>query len=594
MAKGKRDPDTRGSDASTLANPTLPVTALNNVRVYNISGNTHRSLPDWLVRRSARALKKDDEWTRRVELIQDLEFPEASIQAKFTRDGKYIIAAGTYKPQFRVFELAEMSMKFDRHTDAETVALEVLSEDWTKLVLLQADRAIELHGPCGLYQAVKTPRVGRAMFFDAFSCDLVVGASDTSVYRLNLDRGQFLASLETDQPSGCGVNAVARAPLHGLYGFGCENGAVEFWDRRDRRRVAALKLFGTDEQLSSPFEVSALTFLPDGITWAAGTSTGQVSLFDLRSSKPILTRDHHYGYPIKEVRHHAASGCLLSYDRKALRLWNRNTGSLLTTVEPSGGADLNHVAFKGDGEDGFLLCSVEDRQMQSFFIPELGPAPRWASFLENLTEEMEEGQKVCGKASLAPGAVYDNYKFVTRSELADLNMDHLIGTNVLRAYMHGFFIDLRLWEKARAIANPFAYEEYLEEQRRTKLEAERASRIKGATNVHPSKKAAPKTKVNSVLAERLAKQSELLAKLDSLEASEATRSTDSAEASTADESLAKVNKKMIQAAKTSKAILSDSRFAALFTNPDFGQDEASPEFKQFHAHPIKSEPDHEN
>jgi ribosome biogenesis protein ENP2 len=114
------------SSAGTAASSAvLPVTTLNNVRVYNISGNSHRSLPDWLVRKSAKSLKKDAEWTRRVELIQDLEFPEASLQSKFTSDGKYLVATGTYKPQFRVYELAEMSMKFDRHTDAETVAFEV-------------------------------------------------------------------------------------------------------------------------------------------------------------------------------------------------------------------------------------------------------------------------------------------------------------------------------------------------------------------------------------------------------------------------------------------------------------------------------------
>ena len=122
MSKGS----TAVSDSTSSASQTaLPVTTLNNVRVYNISGNSHRSLPDWLVRKSARSLKKDAEWTKRVELIQDLEFPEASLQSQFTSDGKYAIATGTYKPQFRVYELSEMSMKFDRHTDAETVSFEV-------------------------------------------------------------------------------------------------------------------------------------------------------------------------------------------------------------------------------------------------------------------------------------------------------------------------------------------------------------------------------------------------------------------------------------------------------------------------------------
>lgn len=576
--------------------PTLPVTSLNNVRVYNISGNAHRSLPDWLVRRSGRALKKDAEWTRRVELIQDLEFPEASNVAKFTPDNQHIVAMGTYKPQIRVYELDQMSMKFERHTDAETVNFEILSEDWTKLALLQANRLVEFHGPSGMYHSVRTPRVGRSLFYDPFSCDLVIGASDTFVYRLNLDRGQYLAPFETDQTGDLGVNSVARAPLHGLYAFGCESGTVEFWDRRDRRRVGALKLFDASGQ-DADLEVSALTFLPDGITWAAGTSHGQVSLYDLRSTKPLLSREHHYGYPIKEIKYHAASENIMSYDKKAIRIWNRSSGSLLTTVEMSGGVDINHVTFNQQSSDGFLLCSVEDRQMQSFFIPSLGPAPRWASFLENLTEEMEEGTRIGGKASVAAGAVYDNYKFVTKAELDALNLDHLIGTNVLRAYMHGFFVDLRLYEKAKAISNPFAYEEYLEEQRKNKLEAERASRIKaGSSLLNKTATAASKEKktpvvhgskarVNAILAERLTQQSELLAKLEAMEREAAEQAianpadSDSEIDALPSKELTKADKKALKAAKSSQAILQDDRFASLFTNPEFAIDEEAMEYR---------------
>lgn len=43
--------------------------------------------------------------------------------------------------------------------------------------------------------------------------------------------------------------------------------------------------------------------------------------------------------------------------------------------------------------------------------------------------------------------VYDDYKFVTKQDLATLGLSHLIGTNLLRAYMHGFFIDIRLYHK---------------------------------------------------------------------------------------------------------------------------------------------------
>jgi ribosome biogenesis protein ENP2 len=65
------------------------------------------------------------EYRARIELIQDFEFPEASNRIKCTADGNFAMATGVYKPQIRVYEFAEMSMKFERHTDAENVNFEV-------------------------------------------------------------------------------------------------------------------------------------------------------------------------------------------------------------------------------------------------------------------------------------------------------------------------------------------------------------------------------------------------------------------------------------------------------------------------------------
>ena len=47
--------------------------------------------------------------------------------------------------------------------------------------------------------------------------------------------------------------------------------------------------------------------------------------------------------------------------------------------------------------------------------------------------------------------VYDDYKFVTRMELESLGLGHLIGTNLLRSVMHGFFVDIRLYHKVRHV-----------------------------------------------------------------------------------------------------------------------------------------------
>ena len=54
------------------------------------------------------------------------------------------------------------------------------------------------------------------------------------------------------------------------------------------------------------------------------------------------------------------------------------------------------------------MLANEGIQMTTYYIPQLGPAPRWASFLENITEEMEDQ---------ATRTVYEDYKFVERTEL---------------------------------------------------------------------------------------------------------------------------------------------------------------------------------
>ena len=61
--------------------------------------------------------------------------------------------------------------------------------------------------------------------------------------------------------------------------------------------------------------------------------------------------------------------------------------------------------------------------------------------------------------------------------------------------MHGYFMHLKLYEQAKAVANPFAYEEYLEKQKAEKLVKERSSRISATS-------AGKKPRINAKLAEK--------------------------------------------------------------------------------------------
>ena len=91
-----------------------------------------------------------------------------------------------------------------------------------------------------------------------------------------------------------------------------------------------------------------------------------------------------------------------------------STSAKLTRSQPSGNFasitpaydinDVHHVPGSG-----LLMLANESIQMTSYYIPQLGPAPRWCSFLDNITEEMED-QTV--------RSVYEDYKFVEKSELS--------------------------------------------------------------------------------------------------------------------------------------------------------------------------------
>lgn len=132
--------------------------------------------------------------------------------------------------------------------------------------------------------------------------------------------------------------------------------------------------------------------------------------------------------------------------------------------------------------------------------------------------------------------MYDDYKFLTKQELDELGLDHLIGTNLLRAYMHGFFIDMRLYNKAKAIVDPFAFERYRKEKIRQQIEANRPKRLQINSKL---------PQVNQDLALKIMDEQNTVVK----------------------------NK------KNAASLLQDNRFKAMFENPDFQVDKNADEYR---------------
>ena len=335
--------------------------------------------------------------------------------------------------------------------------------------------------------------------------------------------------------------------------------------------------------------VTSLTFDPTGMRLATGDHDGIVRIFDLRSDKPLVEKDHMYGSPIIDVKYHTSvdgTKRVMSTDKHVVKFWDPDTGTYFPTttlhlcdcpftrltlsflhsgtnycaIEP--GQEIND-ALVWD-QTGLVLLALENKTPGCYFAPSLGAAPKWCSFLENLTEEMEE---------TVTNSVYDDYRFITREELEKLGMSNLIGTKMLRAYMHGFFVDNRLYGKAKAISQPFSYDEYKQQRLDEKLVAERASRI-------TVKKKLPK--VNASLAARLEKglededgKQKKKGRKDGGAGAATRRDEESDGEDAAGEDLA------------SGGLLKDDRFAAMFKNAEFEVDETSETYRALHPNAPK-------
>ncbi|KAG0704189.1 hypothetical protein DFH29DRAFT_873971 [Suillus ampliporus] len=396
-----------------------------------------------------------------IELIQGFEFPEASNnKIKKTRDGHHAIATGMYKPQTKI-----------------------LSDDWTKIMHLQNDRTIELHTQGGFHYRTRIPRFGRSLAYHFPSCNALFSASGNEIYRLNLEQGRFLNPLVLQDDNILGVNCININPAHNLLAFSVDgNGSVQFWDPRSRSSVSVLRL-----PTSRLLQPTAWTTLMPGVDDADALSISVTAL---------ASRSDGLSYATKAT----ASQYEMYPGLKAVDLQGTPSSNFVSITSAN---DLNYIHHVPGS--GLFLTANEGIQMATYYDPALGPAPRWASFLENVTEEMEDSMR---------RSAYEDFKFVERSELKTciifhcdffffnlrlLGLDHLIGTPALKPYMHGYFLSLHLYDTACVIANPFAYAEHREKLVREWMEKMAETRIR----VKKGREGAG-AKVNKALVERIA------------------------------------------------------------------------------------------
>lgn len=251
----------------------------------------------------------------------------------------------------------------------------------------------------------------------------------------------------------------------------------------------------------------------------------------------MTERNHMNGYPIVSVNFHTRGvdrtdvGNLLvgSADSRSVKVWDAHSGAMAASVESS--TTINHLTFCP--RSGLFFTANDQQRVGVFFVPALGLAPKWCSFLDNITEELEESTQK---------TIYEDYQFVTTGDLEQLGAAELVGTKFLQPYMHGYFMDHRLHGKLKAAANPFAFEEYRKNRTKERLDAKRTMRTKVKKD---------KVDVNKDMHRRL-------------------------QVTIDDAQEEGVSKKRREAGAKANTLLTDDRFQALFADPDFAIDEKGP------------------
>jgi ribosome biogenesis protein ENP2 len=118
-------------------------------------------------------------------------------------------------------------MKVERGFDSEILQVKVLSDDYSKLAFLCADRNIEFHAQYGKHFKIRIPKFGRDICYNPNSADLYAVGASNEIYRLNLSMGRFQSPLISDSEE---INCIDYSSKLELAATGGIDGRVQFWN----------------------------------------------------------------------------------------------------------------------------------------------------------------------------------------------------------------------------------------------------------------------------------------------------------------------------------------------------------------------------
>lgn len=473
----------------------MQVSLHNKVKTFNLTAG--KSLPEWLAERRKNKNKTSES---RIELLHDLEFPHSARCIWLCPNGTHLFSAGDYPYRLKCFDVTELSMKYSFNADMKIMSGVCLSSDYKKIALRGEGREITIHHSSAIIDRVRVPHAQRCLSYNRFNAELLSSGASPEIHRLNLETGAFVDSYSTQSAEGVNhVEVFSHGNVSGVILTAGANGCVEAWDSRVGHSVANLKAF--ESSLAMPgsggggiCEVRHVSVDENtGMMFACGLDTGEVMLYDIRLHRPVLVKDHRNNLPIVKTYFFKGkspstgeNNFIVSADTRSVKVWNKADGSHFTSVEaPADITDFclfrsqHHMVepFACD-DSGVLAVCCDVPRVQVHFIPSLGVAPRWATFLENLTEEMEEKEVT---------TVYDDYTFIAKEELDRLGMMQPadMADGKIRPALHGAFVENSLYRQWKAVVDPSGLNRYLQQQaakKKTERWEDRISRFQRKPN----------------------------------------------------------------------------------------------------------------
>lgn len=457
----------------------MKVALHNRVKIYNLTSG--KNLPEWADEGKSKKQKKEamqaagDSSAAGLELIQDLDFPHFARCLFRSADGSFFFAAGDYPPRLKCFSVEDMSQKFSFNADMPICGGVSLSPDFRKFALRSDNRQITVHNTAHVVDRLRVPHTQRCMTFHENSAELLSGGNSHEIFRISLDSGAFVESYKSC--SNEGINAIDFFPQHGLTLTGGENGVVEAWDPRanPNKPTGAIDVSSLDEIDHEETGITSFAVDDDGgYIFCAGTSTGQVAIFDIRLNKPLLVKDHMSELPIVKILLHRDSNLkntrVASADSRAVKIWDRESGANMTAVEAPN-CDIYDIMFAKQEhnmavapykspDSGVLMMACDCPRVQVHFIPDLGRAPRWCTFLDSMAESFDEEEVT---------TIFDDYKFITSDEASKIGITSTaIAAGKVRPAMHGFFVEAALYRDLKAVADPGAFTREVEERKKAR------------------------------------------------------------------------------------------------------------------------------